>query len=87
MNALRTVNPARVVAMRAPVSMTSRFYSPDVRQEGATATSEGFSKREQAEEGQYIKRKEQEQLKKAKEELAKAQAKVDEAQKKVDQAK
>lgn len=56
--------------------MFGRFYSPDSRVEGATGSSKGFSQKEQAEEGQYIKRKENERLKEAKEKLKQAQAEV-----------
>ncbi len=45
--------------------MAGRFYSPDVRPEGTTASSKGFSQREQAEEGQYIRKRELEKLKQA----------------------
>lgn len=56
--------------------MAGRFYSPDSRVEGATGSSTGFSKKEQAEEGSYIKRKEHEKLKQAQEKLKQAQADV-----------
>lgn len=49
--------------------MFGRHYTPDVRPEGATGSSKGFSQREQAEEGQYIKRKELERLRNAQKEL------------------
>ena len=56
--------------------MVGRFYSPDSRVEGATGSSKGFSQKEQAEEGSYIKRKEHEKLKEAQEKLKQAQAAV-----------
>lgn len=56
--------------------MLARHYTPDVRPEGQTASSKGFSQREQAEEGQYIKKRELEKLKEAKEKLKAAQAEV-----------
>jgi hypothetical protein len=49
--------------------MFGRHYTPDVRPEGTTASSKGFSQREQAEEGQYIKKKELEKLKASQKEL------------------
>ncbi|RSH78456.1 uncharacterized protein EHS24_002181 [Apiotrichum porosum] len=61
----------------------ARSYT-DVRGEGATASSKGFSQREQAEEGQYIRRREQELLKAAQEKLKAAQAEVDKHQATVD---
>ena len=90
MSVLRFTQTARI-AIRAPsVSslipvrrdrahaqvMAGRFYSPDSRVEGATGSSTGFSKKEQAEEGSYIKRKEHEKLKQAQEKLKQAQADV-----------
>lgn len=47
-------------------------------------TTPNASDREQAQEGQYIRRKEEEALKAARDKLAKAQAEVDAQQKKVD---
>ncbi|KAK1923006.1 hypothetical protein DB88DRAFT_493443 [Papiliotrema laurentii] len=84
MSALRLAR-ATQTAVRAPTAMLARHYTPDVRPEGQTASSKGFSQREQAEEGQYIKKRELEKLKEAKEKLKAAQAEVDAAQKKVDQ--
>ena len=56
--------------------MFGRYYTPDVRPEGTTASSKGFSQREQAEEGQYIRKRELEKLKQAEEKLKQAQADV-----------
>ncbi|RSH85171.1 hypothetical protein EHS25_004978 [Saitozyma podzolica] len=84
--AARSVTSARV-ALRAPVMFTRNYSPPDVKQEGATASSKGFSQREQAEEGQYIKKREVEKLKEAKARLEQAQAEVEAQQKKVDQHK
>ncbi|ORY35661.1 hypothetical protein BCR39DRAFT_511371 [Naematelia encephala] len=80
MSAIRAIRPARLTALRAPI-MFSRNYAPDVRPEGTTGTSKGFRDRENAEEGQYIRRREQERLKEAKEKLEKAQAEYDAAHK------
>lgn len=55
--------------------MFGRHYTPDVRAEGTTATSKGFSQREQAEEGQYIKKKELEKLREAQKKLEELQKK------------
>jgi len=67
--------------------MSSRGYAPDSRQEGHTASSQGFGKREQAEEGAYMKRKEQETLQKMREQLAKTEQENADLKKKLDEAK
>ena len=56
--------------------MFARYYSPDSRSEGATATSKGFSKREQAAEGDYIHKREVEKLEAAKKKVKDAQAEL-----------
>lgn len=56
--------------------LAARTYVPDVRPEGTTASSKGFSQREQAEEGQFIRKREIEKLKAAEEKLKAAQAEV-----------
>ncbi|TXT10783.1 hypothetical protein VHUM_02288 [Vanrija humicola] len=63
--------------MQQPAAV--RFYSPlpDVRSAGATASSKGFGEREQAQENQYIRKREEELLKAAREKLKAAQAEVD----------
>ncbi|KAG8858965.1 hypothetical protein FRB96_004785 [Tulasnella sp. 330] len=65
-----------------------RSYSERTGTAGATATSSGFSKKEQAQENQYAKKTEQLQLEKLrqqlnahKEELAKLEKQVDEQSK------
>lgn len=56
--------------------LAARTYVPDVRPEGTTASSKGFSQREQAEEGQYIRKRELEKLKAAEEKVKSAQAEL-----------
>ncbi|KLT39447.1 hypothetical protein CC85DRAFT_251192, partial [Cutaneotrichosporon oleaginosum] len=60
-----------------------RFYTAPVRSEGATASSTGFRQREEAQENQYIRRREEEQLKSLREKAKKAQADVEAQEKKV----
>ncbi|WVN89646.1 uncharacterized protein L203_104876 [Cryptococcus depauperatus CBS 7841] len=87
MNIVRATDVARLTVSRAPVSMFARYYSPDVRSEGATAGSTSFREREQAKEAQYVKTREAEKLKQAKEKLAQAQAEVEKQQKIIDSHK
>jgi len=61
-----------------------RAYS-DSRSAGATATSKGFSKKEQAQENQYIREQERLALEKLKKQLAKHQEELDQLQKKVEE--
>ncbi|OXG91783.1 hypothetical protein C349_00797 [Cryptococcus neoformans var. grubii Br795] len=84
MIALRAATSARVAVSRAPASMFVRYYAPDVRSEGATASSTSFHEREQAKEAQYVRQREAEKLKAAKAKLAEAQAEVEKQQKVVD---
>ncbi|WWC92154.1 uncharacterized protein L201_007108 [Kwoniella dendrophila CBS 6074] len=87
MSVLRT-SSARLVAFRAPVAPLSvRYYSPDTRAEGATASSTGFKNREQASEAKYVKEHEAQKLKQAQEKLKAAQAEVDKQQKIVNDSK
>ncbi|EAL22999.1 hypothetical protein CNBA7670 [Cryptococcus deneoformans B-3501A] len=76
MIALRAATSARVAVSRAPASMFVRYYAPDIRSEGATASSTSFHEREQAKEAQYVRQREAEKLKAAKAKLAEAQAEV-----------
>ncbi|KAL7422714.1 hypothetical protein Q5752_002006 [Cryptotrichosporon argae] len=85
MNVIRLA--PRRVAMAKATPAVGRFYSPSNRPEGATATSEGFSKREQAEEGQYIKKREKEQLKAAQKKADAANEEVRKLQEKVHEEK
>ncbi|WVR08486.1 hypothetical protein IAU60_005541 [Kwoniella sp. DSM 27419] len=84
MSVLRISSTARTMALRAPAPMFVRNYSPDTRGEGATASSTGFKDREQAQEAQYVKKREAEKLKRAQDKLKEAQAEVDKQQKVVD---
>jgi hypothetical protein len=56
--------------------LAARTYVPDVRPEGTTASSKGFSQKEQAEEGQFIRKRELEKLKEAQDKVKAAQAEV-----------
>jgi hypothetical protein len=60
-----------------------RLYTAPVRSEGATASSSGFRQREEAQENQYMRRREEEQLKALREKAKKAQAEVEAQEKKV----
>ncbi|ODN99376.1 hypothetical protein L198_03218 [Cryptococcus wingfieldii CBS 7118] len=84
MFAVRAATTARVTVSKAPASMFARYYSPDVRGEGATASSTGFKTREQAKEAQYVQQHEAEKLKLAQAKLKAAQAEVDKQQQVVD---
>ncbi|ORX41173.1 hypothetical protein BD324DRAFT_613501 [Kockovaella imperatae] len=88
MSAIRAFRSARITSLRAPTVMFStRGYADSTRPEGQTASSKGFSQREQAEEGQYIRKKEQEKLKEAQDKLKLAQDEVDKAQDAVNKSK
>ncbi|KAJ9107138.1 hypothetical protein QFC19_002798 [Naganishia cerealis] len=52
----------------------ARGYTPDVKSEGATASSTGFKNREQAEETAYARKQQAAQLAKLREQLAKTEA-------------
>ncbi|KAK4687718.1 hypothetical protein P7C73_g2399, partial [Tremellales sp. Uapishka_1] len=69
-----TIRAAPRFASLRSTPILTRAYSPDVRPEGTTGSSKGFSQREQAEEGQYVKKREAEKLKAAKKKLEEAQA-------------
>ncbi|WWD20579.1 hypothetical protein CI109_105055 [Kwoniella shandongensis] len=86
MNVIRSTAtaPARFAAVRAPVAMFARHYSPDSRSEGATASSTGFHEREQAKEAQYVRQREAEKLKAAQKKLDEAKAEFEKQQKVVD---
>ncbi|GMK58309.1 hypothetical protein CspeluHIS016_0503410 [Cutaneotrichosporon spelunceum] len=67
-------------ALRAPMV---RCYVAPVRSEGATASSGSFRTREEAQENQYIRRREEEQLKALRDKAKKAQEEVEAQEKKV----
>ncbi|BEJ16771.1 hypothetical protein CspHIS471_0601720 [Cutaneotrichosporon sp. HIS471] len=71
----------RTSALRAAPMV--RFYTAPVRGEGATASSAGFRQREEAQENQYMRRREEEQLKALREKAKKAQAELEDQEKKV----